>query len=196
MNRLVLLLLLTLSAPLLAMPGDAWVSFEPLILGSPVLITQADLAAGAAPAGAGILTGIDAIDAPAGLSGEPGRTIFYSSQVLLAPVAFEPGSDLPSGIPATGAVPSFHRWLASDDAQTIIPQLTLSNESAPLLVSDNSESAEAAVPFTLAAAGIAAYLLRRARRATPHSTTLVRHARTVSRPIAAPPFGGPHQLSR
>lgn len=166
MKRLIPLLLLSLAASLSANSGDPYVSFEPLTLGSPVLMTQADLAADAPSALSGILTGIDSIDTPAGFLGEPGRAILYPSDVLLAPVSFTPGSELPAAIPFSGAAPSFQRWLASDDAQAIVPQLNLPNEEASLLADDNSEPLEGAVPLALltAALGAASFLVRRTRR--------------------------------
>ena len=58
------------------------------------------------------------------------------------------------------------RWLASDDAQAIVPQLNLPNEEASLLADDNSEPLEGAVPLALvtAALGAASFLVRRTRR--------------------------------
>lgn len=167
MIRIIICCLLTLSFPLLAMSGDPRFSFEPLVLGSPVLLTQADLAAGAPSAIAGALTGIDSIDTPASAPGEPGLSILYPSDVLLAPVAFTPGSERPAAIPSSGAAPSFQRWLASDDAQAIVPQLNLPAEEASLLAADNSEPLEGAVPLALvtAALGAASLLFRRTRRA-------------------------------
>jgi len=166
MKRLFPLLLLSLAASLSANSGDPYVSFEPLTLGSPVLMTQADLAIDAPSAIAGILTGIDSIDAPAGSLGEPGRDILYPSDVLLAPVAVTPGPGLPAAIPFSGAAPSFQRWLASDDAQAIVPQLNLPAQEASLLTDDNIGPLDGAVPLALITAtlGAASFLVRRTRR--------------------------------
>ncbi|MBN8730642.1 MAG: hypothetical protein J0L64_08890 [Acidobacteria bacterium] len=166
MIRIIICSLLTLSSPLLAMSGDPRFSFEPLVLGAPVLLTQADLAAGSPSALAGILTGIDSIDTPVSAPGQPALAILYPSDVLLAPVAFTPGSELPAAIPFSGAVPSFQRWLASDDARDIVPQLNLPAVEPSLLAADNSEPLEGTVPLALVTAtlGAASLFVRRSRR--------------------------------
>ncbi|MBK7926586.1 MAG: hypothetical protein IPJ98_03585 [Bryobacterales bacterium] len=191
MNRIIPLALLTLSAPLFAMNGDPHFSFEPLVLGSPLLLTQADLAIDAPSAIAGILTGIDSIDAPAGSPGEPGRAILYPSDVLLAPVSFTPGAGLPAAIPFSGAAPSFQRWLASDDAQAIVPQLHLPAEPPSLLADDDSNPIQDVAPYAIGIAGLGLFslALRRSGRTTPHRATphaVANHGRARHGSMARP----------
>lgn len=159
MKPLLTLSFLALTAPLCGMTGDLPLSFEPLTLGSPQLITESSF-----------LTGIDSIDTPLGSPFEIGHAIIYPSEVLLAPVAFFPGSSQPIGIPQTGAVPSFQRWLASGEAQSLVPDLNLPSESSAVFAAndDSSEPLDAApVALTVAALSGGAIVLRRHRRPAP-----------------------------
>lgn len=154
-------LLLTLCLlPVLAFAGDLPPAAAPGLARAVAPGDCLDAETGAASACAGLLTGIEAVDAPEG-TGEETADIVYHSEVLAAPVAMlrETAS---LGAQSTGGAGSFRRWLGSEEAESLTAEGRLGASFAPPATPWTEDAEEASFPLLFAGAGLsmASCLLR------------------------------------
>ncbi|MCC7236390.1 MAG: hypothetical protein IT163_13845 [Bryobacterales bacterium] len=129
--------------------------------GAAMLAGLLEAATGGAAPRAGLLTGIEAVDTPAG-TGWEAAGIVYHSEVLAAPVALlREAASL--GAQSTGGAGSFRRWLGSEEAERLTMEARLgSSFSTPAEPRGPGDTEETPFPLLFAGAGLgmASCLLR------------------------------------